>query len=177
VFSTPPSRTTTIDEESSPLLAQQKETEHSSRIVNLAIYINFAANVFLLAAKVIVTLTSSSLSLLASLVDSILDFTSTVIIYTVSRIVQHRDWRSKHQFPVGKARLEPLGVLVFAVIMIVSFIQVCVEAVQRLLADVDHHEVVALSLQSMLIMGSTGLFASHNMTNISCCEVWVLVVG
>ena len=177
MFSTPPSRTVTIDEESAPLLAQQKQNEHSSRIVNLAIFINFAANVFLLTGKVIVTLTSSSLSVLASLVDSVLDFASTVIIYAVSRIIQHRDWRSKHQFPVGKARLEPLGVLVFAVIMIVSFVQVSVEAVQRLLADVETHEVVTLSVQSMIIMGSTGLFGSQNETNGSCCEVWVLVVG
>jgi divalent metal cation (Fe/Co/Zn/Cd) transporter len=125
--------------------------------VNIAILVNFIANVFLLVAKIIVTLTSSSLSVLASLVDSILDFASTVIIYTVSRIIQRKDWRSRYQFPVGKARLEPIGVLVFSVIMIVSFIQVGVEAVDRLLTGGKTHGIIQLSLQSILIMISTGL--------------------
>ena len=107
------------------------------------------------------TLTSSSLSVLASLVDSALDFTSTVIIYTVSRIIQSKDWRSQYQFPVGKARLEPIGVLVFSVIMIVSFIQVGVQAVQRLLEGGETREIVALSAQSIVIMASTGNYPAQ----------------
>jgi Co/Zn/Cd efflux system component len=130
--------------------------ESSPRIVNVAILINFLANIFLLGAKVIVTLTSSSLSVLASLVDSALDFMSTLIIYTVSRIIQRKDWRSRYQFPVGKQRLEPLGVLVFSVIMIVSFVQVGVEAVQRLL-NKDRTALVVLTWQAVVIMMSTGI--------------------
>jgi len=131
-----------------------------AREVKLAIFINFIANVFLLVAKVIVTLTSSSLSVLASLVDSVLDFLSTLIIYSVSRIIQHKDWRTRYQFPVGKARLEPIGVLVFSVIMIVSFTQVGVESVRKLLEEAETHEIVVLSLQSILIMTSTGITIS-----------------
>jgi len=145
-----------MDEETGLLPREHShDSGEHSRAVTIAIFVNFAANVFLLAAKLIVTLSSSSLSVLASLVDSALDFMSTAIIYTVSRIIQRKDWRSHYEFPVGKARLEPIGVLVFSVIMIVSFIQVGVEAVQRLIAGAESHEVVALSLQSMLIMLST----------------------
>ena len=57
---------------------------------------------------------------------------------------------------MGKARLEPIGVLVFSVIMIVSFTQVGVEAVRRLLYGGKTHEIIELSLQSILIMASTG---------------------
>jgi len=127
----------------------------TSPIVNFAIFINFAANVFLLIAKLIVALTSSSLSVLASLVDSLLDFLSTVIIYAVARMIAHRDWRTQYQFPVGKARLEPLGVLIFSVIMIVSFTQVCLEAIQRLVEDVETHSIVTLSTQGIIILLST----------------------
>ena len=124
------------------------------------------------------TLTSSSLSVLASLVDSALDFTSTVIIYTVSRIIQSKDWRSQYQFPVGKARLEPIGVLVFSVIMIVSFIQVGVQAVQRLLEGGESREIVALSAQSIAIMASTGNIPSNEGRNVIVvvvkfgCWIW-----
>jgi divalent metal cation (Fe/Co/Zn/Cd) transporter len=123
-------------------------------MVNVAIFVNFLANVFLLIAKVIASVTSSSLSIIASLIDSALDFLSTVIIYTVSRIIAQRDW--KNHFPVGKARLEPIGVLVFSVVMIVSFMQVTVEAVQRLLAEEEDHIIVRLSPQAIVIMISTG---------------------
>ena len=107
-------------------------------------------------AKIIVSLTSSSLSIIASLVDSALDFLSTLIIFTVSRIVAQRDWKSKFNFPVGKARLEPIGVLVFSVIMIVSFMQVFVEAVHRLLHEESRHSIIRLDPQAIVIMISTG---------------------
>ena len=154
------SRRVSFDEESALLPhfeSLRPNADRGFRIVNFAIFINFAANVLLLAAKIIVTLTSSSLSLLASLIDSVLDFMSTVIIYTVSKIIQSKDWRSHYQFPVGRARLEPIGVLVFSVIMIVSFIQVGVEAVQRLLEGGQKREMVVLSLHSIIIMASTGM--------------------
>ena len=100
---------------------------------------------------------------------------STVIIYAVSRIIQHKDWRSQYQFPVGKARLEPIGVLVFSVIMIVSFTQVGVEAIKRLLDGGRTRDIIQLSLQSILIMTSTGLL-QWGWTDCSCCETWMLVV-
>jgi divalent metal cation (Fe/Co/Zn/Cd) transporter len=153
-----PSRAVTFDEES-PLLrtdTQLVSLGSSSKVVDAAILVNFAANVFLLVAKFIVTLTSSSLSVLASLIDSVLDFLSTLIIFGVSRMIQHKDWKTSHQFPVGKARLEPIGVLVFSVIMIVSFMQVCVEAVQRLLKAEEDRQVIELSIQGIIIMSSTG---------------------
>lgn len=58
---------------------------------------------------------------------------------------------------MGKARLEPIGVLVFSVIMIVSFIQVGVESIKRLLEEAESHDIIVLSLQSILIMTSTGI--------------------
>ena len=108
-------------------------------------------------AKIIASLSSSSLSIIASLVDSCLDFLSTLIIYSVSRIVAHRDWKSDYLFPVGKARLEPLGVLVFSVIMIVSFVQVIVEAGGRLVDETSKFDIVTLSPQAIVIMIATGI--------------------
>lgn len=58
-----------------------------------------------------------------------------------------------HDYPIGRARLEPLGVLVFAVIMITSFVQVALEATQRLFGP--DHKVVILTGTAILIMAST----------------------
>ena len=55
--------------------------DSGSRVVTVAIYINLVANVFLLAGKLAVILLTSSLSVLASLVDAALDFLSTAIVW------------------------------------------------------------------------------------------------
>ena len=55
----------------------------------------------------------------------------------------------------------------FSVIMIVSFMQVGVEAVQRLIHYGESHEPVVLSAQSIAIMASTGQFF---------CWTWLMVV-
>ena len=98
-----------------------------------AININVIANVLLLAAKSIAATQSSSLSLIASLVDSALDLLCTLIIYTTNKLVQWRIRRLQHKFPVGRRRLEPLGILAFSIIMIVSFLQILQESVTKLL--------------------------------------------
>lgn len=88
--------------------------------------------------------------MLASLVDGILDFVSTVIVATTTRLVERNDSRD---YPIGRARLEPLGVLVFAVIMITSFVQVALEAIQRLFGP--DQKVVILTWTAIGIMAST----------------------
>lgn len=121
-----------IDEESR---RYELKEEAEQRAIQNAINVNFAANVVLLAAKIAVTLSTNSLSIVASLLDSTLDFLSGVIVLISNKLAQIRD-RSK--YPVGRSRLEPLGVLVFSVVMIVSFLQVALEGVQRLAASPKH---------------------------------------
>lgn len=69
----------------------------------------------LLAGKVAVVLLSNSMSLIASTVDSAMDFLSTVIIFGTNRVIEHKSWKSDYAYPVGKRRMEPTGVLVFSV--------------------------------------------------------------
>jgi len=49
--------------------------------------------------------------------------------------------------------LEPLGVLVFSVIMIISFFQVAMQAIQRLASG--DHDVIQLGIPAIVIMLST----------------------
>ncbi len=58
-----------------------EEVDSSARIVTIAIYVNFVANVILLIGKALVVLSVPSVSVLASLVDAALDFLSTVIVW------------------------------------------------------------------------------------------------
>ena len=98
-----------------------------------ATQINVIANILLLTAKCIAAFSSSSLSLIASLVDSALDLLCTLIIWTTHKLVQWRIRKLQHKFPVGRRRLEPLGIVVFSIIMIISFLQILQESVKKLL--------------------------------------------
>ncbi|KAI9890044.1 MAG: hypothetical protein M1814_004560 [Vezdaea aestivalis] len=122
----------------------------SANIVQVAIYINLAANTVLLAAKIAVTILTSSLSVLASLVDGALDFLSTAIIWTTTRMIAQKD---HYAYPIGRRRLEPVGVLMFCVIMILAFFQVSMESFRTLTSG--DHSIVELTTAAVIIMAST----------------------
>ena len=79
---------------------------------------NIAANIVLLVGKIVAAFSTGSLSLVASLVDSALDLLCTMIVWTTNRLVQWRLDALRRNFPVGRQRLEPLGILVFGIIMV-----------------------------------------------------------
>lgn len=98
-----------------------------------AININVIANVILLIAKIVAAFFSGSLSLIASLVDSALDLLCTLIVWTTNRLVQWRLSALQRKFPVGRKRIEPLGILVFSIVMVISFLQILQESVEKLM--------------------------------------------
>ncbi|ODV98287.1 hypothetical protein PACTADRAFT_64188 [Pachysolen tannophilus NRRL Y-2460] len=135
-----------IDEETGLLLGYNAEQESSA--IQVAIIVNFIINVFLLLSKIVAVILTSSISIVASLTDSILDFLSTTIIFISNKLATHTN--NKFAYPVGRSRLEPLGVLIFSVIIIVSFMQVGTEAFRILIAP--EHELVKIGLTPSLIM-------------------------
>lgn len=116
----------------------QDQRAKGARNARWAININVVANVILLAAKGFAALSSDSLSLVASLLDSALDLLCTVIIWSTNRLVSWRLDALRARFPVGRRRLEPLGILVFSIIMVISFAQILQESVTKLLPSGDH---------------------------------------
>ncbi|KAF7191756.1 Metal tolerance protein 3 [Pseudocercospora fuligena] len=133
-----------------PDLEYEEEASSQSRIVSIAIIVNLIANTALLILKIIVVILSSSVSVLASLVDAALDFLSTAIVGLTTRLIARTD---QYAYPIGRRRLEPVGVLVFSVIMITAFIQVGWEAVSKLRSP--DHEIVQLTVPAIAIMAST----------------------
>lgn len=143
---------------------EDDSVESGDRIVQFAIYLNLAANTILLAGKIAVILLTSSLSVLASLVDAALDFLSTAIVWTTTRMIERQD---RYQYPVGRRRLEPVGVLVFSVIMVTSFAQVALECLSRL--NSRDHSIIELGLPAIVIMSSTVLIKA-------LCWLWCRLI-
>lgn len=142
-------------DEEQPLLrdipsSDEGHVETGDRIVKVAIWVNLVANVLLLVAKLVVITLTNSMSVLASLVDGALDFLSTAIIWTTTTLIMKQD---RYRYPAGRRRLEPLGVLIFSVIMITSFGQVALVSLQRLTSQ--DHTMVQLTMPAIIIMAAT----------------------
>lgn len=103
---------------------------------------NILVNILLLGSKGAAVLLSNSMSLLASFVDSALDFLSTLIIWGADFAAKREDRGTK--YPTGKKRFEPLGVLIFSVCMIASFSQVLVESLKKLFGEESDVGTVSL---------------------------------
>jgi divalent metal cation (Fe/Co/Zn/Cd) transporter len=130
---------------------EDDSVESGDRIVQIAIYVNLVANTILLGGKIAVMVLTNSLSVLASLVDAMLDFLSTAIVWTTTRLIAKQDY---YTYPVGRRRLEPIGVLVFSVIMVTSFFQVALQCFQHLTSN-EEQIPVQLTLPAIVIMAST----------------------
>ncbi|KAF3762306.1 hypothetical protein M406DRAFT_293956 [Cryphonectria parasitica EP155] len=140
------------DEEAKPEipLFEDDDVDSGAKVVTVAIYVNFVANAILLLGKIAVIISVPSVSVLASLVDAALDFLSTVIVWTTTTLIARQD---QYRYPVGRRRLEPVGVLVFSTIMITSFVQVAIEAISKLASS--DHDVIQLTASAIGIMLST----------------------
>jgi hypothetical protein len=80
---------------------EDEEVDSSERIVTVAIYVNLVANAILLAGKIAVIVSVPSVSVLASLVDAVLDFLSTGIVWTTTWLIAQQD---QYRYPVGRRR-------------------------------------------------------------------------
>ncbi|KAI9717942.1 MAG: hypothetical protein M1828_007034 [Chrysothrix sp. TS-e1954] len=97
-------------EQIEPLLPEdeQEKRRKGRRNAKIAIIINVVANVCLLAAKVVAAFFSTSLSLIASLVDSALDLLCTLIIWTTNKLVQMKIKGLRKRFPILQESVKKL---------------------------------------------------------------------
>lgn len=129
------------------------DEEQSSQDVLVAILVNFFINFLLLIGKVVISVLTNSLSVVASLVDSVLDFLSTFIIYIANRLSNTKNWRTQIAYPIGRTKLEPLGILIFSVIIIISFFQVGLASFKKLfLSPPEERIVVEIGNSAIAIM-------------------------
>ncbi|XP_022345563.2 uncharacterized protein LOC111138064 [Crassostrea virginica] len=91
--------------------------------------ISFVANVILLAAKLTAAVLSGSMAIISSLVDSVVDITSGLVIWVTTKAIQRTD---PYKYPNGRHLLEPLAVIILSVIMGMASLQLLKEAVCKI---------------------------------------------
>jgi len=86
----------------------------------------------LFAAKVYASVRSGSLAIIASTLDSLLDLLSGFILWFTAFSMQTQN---PYRYPIGKKRMQPLGILVFASVMATLGLQIILESTRSLVSD------------------------------------------
>ncbi|PKA65161.1 Metal tolerance protein 4 [Apostasia shenzhenica] len=107
-----------------------EEEQHEIKQSEFAMKISNYANVILLALKLYATIKSGSLAIAASTLDSLLDLMAGGILW-FSHLYMKKV--NVYQFPIGKLRVQPVGIIVFAAVMATLGFQVLVEALEKLI--------------------------------------------
>ncbi|KAL4597876.1 hypothetical protein ACB092_11G019700 [Castanea dentata] len=109
----------------------EDEEKQLARGESLAIYASNIANVVIFIAKVFACVESKSLAVIASTLDSLLDLLSGFILWFTSHAMKKPN---HHWYPVGKNRMQPVGIVVFASVMATLGLQILFESGRQLLA-------------------------------------------
>ncbi|KAJ9175654.1 hypothetical protein P3X46_014191 [Hevea brasiliensis] len=134
----------------------KEEQDNLARSETFAIRISNFANMVLFSAKVYASIRSGSLAIIASTLDSLLDLLSGFILWFTAFTMQTPN---PYQYPIGKKRMQPLGILVFASVMATLGLQIILESVRTLFSDENEfdltkeqeHWVVGIMLSVTLV--------------------------
>jgi len=90
----------------------------------------------LFIAKIYASLSSNSLSIISSAVDSFLDLFSGAVLWWTTR----KSFTNPYDYPAGKkTRLEPLGVIIFSAVMGTAVLQLVSQAGEQIHAGIVEH--------------------------------------
>lgn len=104
---------------------------------------------------------TGSLAIVASALDSLLDLLAGAILWFTKWSMQHIN---KYKYPIGKSRMQPVGIVVFAAIMATLGMQVLLTGIQELVEGNSNfslgnkERIWLISVMSTAILSKLGLF-------------------
>ncbi|KAJ4972579.1 hypothetical protein NE237_005753 [Protea cynaroides] len=104
---------------------EQAQHEKAMKISNYA-------NILLLAVKIYATIRSGSLAIAASTLDSLLDLMAGGILWFTHLSMKKINI---YKYPIGKLRVQPVGIIIFAAVMATLGFQILIQAVEQLIED------------------------------------------
>ncbi|XP_008791872.2 metal tolerance protein 4-like [Phoenix dactylifera] len=107
---------------------QRKEQEQNEFAMRISNY----ANIVLLALKIYATIRSGSIAIAASTLDSLLDLMAGGILWFTHLSMKNINI---YKYPIGKLRMQPVGIIIFAAVMATLGFQVLIQALEQLIAD------------------------------------------
>ncbi|KAL6998869.1 Metal tolerance protein 10 [Sarracenia purpurea var. burkii] len=109
----------------------EDEMKQLARSERTAIHVSNIANLVLFMAKIYASLESRSLAVIASTLDSFLDLLSGLILWFTAHAMKNPN---HFHYPIGKKRMQPVGIIVFASVMATLGLQILLESARELIA-------------------------------------------
>eukprot|EP00258_Populus_trichocarpa_P042189 XP_024458208.1 metal tolerance protein 4-like isoform X1 [Populus trichocarpa] len=109
-----------------------------------AMKISNYANIVLLAFKIYATIKTGSLAVAASTLDSLLDVMAGGILWFTHLSMKKINI---YKYPIGKLRVQPVGIVIFAAIMATLGFQILIQAVEQL---IQHKPTEKMSSNQLL---------------------------
>ncbi|KAB2034719.1 hypothetical protein ES319_D04G104600v1 [Gossypium barbadense] len=101
------------------------------------------ANAFLLVFKIYATIKSRSLAVAASTLDSLLDLLAGGILWFTNLSMKTINI---YKYPIGKLRVQPVGIIIFAAVMATLGFQLLLEAVEQSIQDKPSEKMTSQQL-------------------------------
>ncbi|KAJ3976119.1 CDF-like metal transporter [Lentinula raphanica] len=127
------------------------QAEDNRLPVKIAIYASMAGNLGLCVLQLYAAISSGSFSLLATGIDSIFDIGSNVLLWYLHRKARRLD---VNKWPVGGARLENIGNIVYGFLMGAVNLVVMVESVRDLVTHNPDSDTNAFHLPSIIAVAA-----------------------
>ncbi|KAM7250559.1 hypothetical protein ACFE04_022442 [Oxalis oulophora] len=109
----------------------QDEMKQLAKNERMAVHISNACNLVLFVAKVYASVESRSLAVIASTLDSLLDLLSGFILWFTANAMRTPN---KYYYPIGKKRMQPVGIIVFASVMATLGLQILLESGRQIVS-------------------------------------------
>ncbi|KAK3349942.1 cation efflux family-domain-containing protein [Lasiosphaeria hispida] len=97
--------------------------------IKFAVTASFVVNFFLFVIQMYAAIATGSLSLFATAADAFMDLVSSFVMLITSRLAARP---SVYKFPVGRTRIETLGIILFCALMTTVAVQLLIESARRL---------------------------------------------
>ncbi|KAI0561799.1 Cation efflux transmembrane protein [Gracilaria domingensis] len=117
--------------------------------VQRAIVASNISNAVLMACQLYAFMSSRSLALLAVFLDALLDTVSGLVILFTWYVKRRRD---KHRYPVGRSRLEPLGVIGMACLMTAATLVTLEQSISALVLGESSAPLEGLTFTSASVL-------------------------
>ncbi|CAF0794459.1 unnamed protein product [Adineta steineri] len=107
----------------------------TQKISNILTKVSLVVNIILFILKIISAVISQSLSVISSVIDSGVDLASSIILFWAWYKIKRRN---KYRYPQGRTRLEPISIIILAVIMCAASVLVAYESINTIVDDAEY---------------------------------------
>ncbi|EGG23297.1 putative cation efflux pump [Cavenderia fasciculata] len=124
------------------------EEEEEDPRVKIAVVGSLLVNIVLFAMQITAAIITGSMALFATSIDAFMDLLSGFILFMTERARKKRNY---FEYPTGKSRMEPIGIIIFASLMSTVSVNLIWGGVTKL-ARHDPNEEVSLSIMSIVFV-------------------------